>query len=82
MSSASPFRRSTPDHVPARQVQWLKSLVVDPARVASFWAAIAIPFVLLGLVFTGTMFEQESTFAGLVFANLLALRVGHAHKRD
>jgi hypothetical protein len=43
---------------------------------------VAIPFLLLGLVVTGAVFEQVELFAGLVAANVLALRVGHAHNRE
>jgi hypothetical protein len=43
---------------------------------------VAIPFLLLGLVVTGTAVERVGLFLGLVVANLVALRVGHAHNRE
>jgi len=80
MSSASPFRRSQPTR-PTPGAQWLQ-LVLRPVRAAGFWSAVAIPFLLLGLVVTGTAVERVGLFLGLVVANLVALRVGHAHNQE
>lgn len=80
MSSASPFRRSQP----ARSIlgeQWFQ-LALRPVRAAGFWSAVAIPFLLLGLVVTGAAVEHVGLFLGLVAANLVALRVGHTHNRE
>ena len=79
MSSASPFRRSPAAPTPG--AQW-RDLVAWPVRAAGFWSAVAIPFLLLGLVVTGAVFDQAEVFAALVAANVLALRVGHAHKQE
>jgi hypothetical protein len=80
MSSASPFRRSQPTRT-TPGAQWF-DLLARPVRAAGFWSAIAIPFLLLGLVVTGTATERVALFAGLVVANLVALRVGHGHNQD
>jgi len=80
MSSASPFRRSQTAR-PTPGAQWLQ-LVLRPLRAAGFWSAVAIPFLLLGLVVTGTAVERVGLFLALVVANLVALRVGHAHNQE
>lgn len=80
MSSASPFRRSQPTR-PTPGAQWIQ-LLARPVRAAGFWSAVAIPFLLLGLVVTGTVVQHVGLVVGLVVANLVALRVGHAHKQD
>ena len=82
MSSASPFRRSAPDVPRVRGAQWIRTLLVDPARFAGFWSAVTIPFLLLGMVVAGMAAQQSSLFAGLVVANVVALRVGHGHNRE
>ena len=79
MSSASPFRRSPASPTPG--AQW-RNLVARPVRATGFWLAVAIPFLLLGLVVTGAIFDQVELFASLVAANVLALRVGHTYNRE
>jgi hypothetical protein len=80
MSSVSPFRPSQPTR-PVPGVQWVQ-LLARPIRAASFWSAVAIPFLLLGLVATGSAVQHVGLFVGLVVTNLVALRVGHAHNQD
>lgn len=82
MSNASPFRQSRPDEHATPGAGLLESLVTESARRAGFWSAVALPFVLLGLVVTGEAAEQVPLFAALLLANVLALRLGHAHNRD
>jgi len=80
MSSASPFRS-----VPARSVpgvEFLETLFVEPARFAGFWSAVALPFVLLALVVAGVASQQLDLFAGLLGANLAALRLGRNYNRE
>jgi hypothetical protein len=81
MSSASPFRSSR-DVRPARGIELLEQLVVGSVRFAGFWSAIAIPFLLLGLVVAGLAAQQAHVFAGLLGANVLALRLGREYKRE
>jgi hypothetical protein len=80
MSSASPFRRSQPTRK-TPGAQWF-DLLARPVRAAGFWSAVAIPFLLLGLVVTGSAVQHVGLFVGLVVANLVALRVGHGHNQD
>jgi len=79
VSSALPFRRSRHERSGIRQYT---SLVAGPARRAAFWSAIVLPFALLGLIVIGSVAQQASLVAGLVGANLVALGLGHGHKRD
>lgn len=80
MSSASPFRRSLLN-APHRGVRRFESLLTGSVRFAGFWSAVTLPFVLLGLMTAGLADQHTGLFAGLVVANILALRVGHAHNR-
>lgn len=82
MSSASPFRNTTPDGRPARSAAWLESKLAGTARFAGFWSAVGLPFALLALVVTGAAAEQPVLFVALVVANCLGLRLGHAYNRD
>lgn len=56
--------------------------VVRPARAVAFWGAVALPFLNLGLLVHGLSNPAE-TFAFLVLlaANVVALLVGHPHRR-
>ena len=69
-----------------REVDALVSPVLQtvktPLQVVSFWGAIGLPFVLVGLLANGL----ESTgavlsFVALVVLNLLALYIGRGHKQ-
>lgn len=82
MSSASPFRRSTPDLPAATGVQRLRTLAVGSAQFAGFWSAVALPFAMLALIASGSVAQQAPLFVGLLIANVVALRVGHGHKQD
>jgi hypothetical protein len=81
MSSASPLR-ITPSVRPVRSKEILKSLFVEPLRFAGFWSAVALPFVLLSLVVAGAATQRVDLFAGLLGANLVALRLGRNYNRD
>jgi len=81
MSSASPFRSSS-DLPLGRGVQFLDTLLLAPLRCAGFWSAVALPFVLVALVLVGAAAQQAELFAGLVGANLVALRLGRDYKRE
>ena len=82
MSSASPFYRSRPRSGPRPGVGRLGTLLTHSARCVGFWSAVVIPFVLLGLVVAGSAAEHANLFGTLVVANVLALRLGHDHRRD
>jgi len=82
MSSASPFRRSTPDLPSTTGVQRLRTFAVGSAQFAGFWSAIALPFAMLALIVSGSVAQQAPLFVGLLVANVVALRIGHGHKQD
>lgn len=81
MSGASPFQPGPPGPH-ARRGQSLGTLLVAPLRFAGFWSAVAIPFVLLGLVVAGVAAERVHLFATLLGANLVALRLGRDYNCD
>jgi hypothetical protein len=56
--------------------------LVEPARFAGFWSAVALPFVLLALVLAGVASQHVDLFAGLLGANLVALRLGRDYNRE
>ncbi|MFB6139490.1 MAG: hypothetical protein ABEJ26_03540 [Halosimplex sp.] len=82
MSSASPFRRSTPDLPSARGVQRVQSFLTGSVQFAGFWSAVALPFAMLALIVSGSAAQRAPLFAALLVANVVALRVGHGYKRD
>jgi len=45
-------------------------------RGAAFWAAIVLPWIVLGLLFTGIATEEPGLFTGIVLLNLGAAVVG------
>lgn len=51
-------------------------------EAAAFWTAVGLPFVYLGLIVGGGAGNRWVALAGLVFANAIALVVGHDHARD
>lgn len=50
-------------------------------KAAAFWAAIAIPAAYPVLLYSGLDGGTGLLFVGLLFANALALAIGHDHKR-
>lgn len=50
-------------------------------KAAAFWAAIAIPFTYPALLYMGLDGATGSLFVGLLFANAIALALGHDYKR-
>lgn len=56
--------------------------LAKPLRVAGFWAAIVLPFLHVPLLATGLSNSAETfAFLALLALNLLALYVGHSHRR-
>ncbi|WP_226480297.1 hypothetical protein [Natrinema amylolyticum] len=56
--------------------------LASPIRAAGFWAAIAMPVLYLPLLATGLSSSLDGgLFIGLLVGNLVALYVGHAHRR-
>lgn len=58
----------------------ISQLVVQPVKIAAFWAAVVLPFLHLSLLVAGL--DSDSTtlaFVGLITLNVVALYVGHPH---
>ncbi|WP_408957485.1 hypothetical protein [Natrinema sp. 74] len=56
--------------------------LATPIRAAGFWAAIAMPVLYVPLLVTGLSSSLDGLlFLALVVGHLLALYVGHAHRR-
>lgn len=53
-----------------------------PLRAASFYTAIALPFVYLPLIATGLSVENAPLVAALVAANVVTLVLGHGYGAD
>ena len=56
-------------------------IVTTPFRFVAFWAAVALPFLYVPLLFGGLQGEQAAAFVSLVGAHLLALIVGHGYSQ-
>lgn len=57
--------------------------LTTPVEVVGFWAAVALPFLYVPLLFTGISSDGELlTFVGLLALNVAALLAGHGHKRE
>lgn len=52
-----------------------------PLRFAGFWTAVFIPFVLLGLIVSGTALQSPQLLTVLLCANLFGLVVGKDYKQ-
>lgn len=68
------------DALPDTATQFLNAVRV-PLRATAFWAAIALPFLYLPLLTGGLTQTEFAAFFGLMFANAVALLVGHNHGR-
>ncbi len=56
--------------------------LATPIRAVGFWAAIAMPILYVPLLATGLSSSLDGVlFLALIVGNLLALYVGHAHRR-
>ena len=59
----------------------IAGLMTGTVKAAAFWAAIAIPATYPVLLYMGLDGGAGLLFVALLFANALALAVGHDHKR-
>ncbi|MFC7202381.1 hypothetical protein ACFQJC_02565 [Haloferax namakaokahaiae] len=57
-------------------------VVTAPFRFVGFWAAVALPFLYLPLLFNGLNQSEITVFTALVALNALALIVGHNYARS
>lgn len=83
---------STPPYLPdrllrlgetidSRPVRQGLRLVTAPLRFVSFWLAVALPFLYLPLLYGGLTGEQGVVFTALLGLNVVALVLGHSHRR-
>ncbi|KAB1187783.1 MULTISPECIES: hypothetical protein [Haloferax] len=57
-------------------------LVAAPLRFVGFWAAVALPFLYVPLLFGGLEASELTVFVALVALNALALVIGHNYARS
>ncbi len=57
------------------------SQLLTPARAVAFWTAIALPFGYLPLFALEMIALSPATFFGLLGLNMIALVIGHPHRR-
>lgn len=83
---------NSPTTVPPKSARLVDALPADvlrsgaetalfPLRFVAFWAAVALPFLYLPLLFGGLEAGQLTAFAGLLGAHLFALVAGHGYGR-
>lgn len=56
-------------------------MVMAPVRFLGFWAAIALPFLYVPLLFDGIGGNRAIVFVVLIALNAVALVAGHDHRR-
>ena len=72
---------STPAPTQIASGERLAGLMTGTVKAAAFWAAIAIPAAYPVLLYSGLDGGTGQLFVVLLFANALALALGHDHKR-
>jgi hypothetical protein len=77
MSIASPFESNSPP-LGRRLGESLRRLL-PAVRVAGFWSAVFLPFLLAGLVVTGAAVNHPVTVSLLLAMNVLGLALGRNH---
>lgn len=58
------------------------SILVGTVRTIAFWVAIALPFLYVPLLASGSGANVLLPVAALAVVNVVALVVGHGHRRD
>lgn len=82
MSSASPLRRRSSESPSLPDRRWVESLLVAPVRAAGFWSAVSVPFVLLGVVASGSVADRPGLLGALLVVNLVGLWLGQGYNRE
>jgi hypothetical protein len=59
----------------------LRAAIEYPLRALAFWAAVVLPFVLLGTLVVGIAQQSPAVLTGLVSANVAALVLGKEYNR-
>ncbi|PAU82960.1 hypothetical protein CK500_12595 [Halorubrum salipaludis] len=72
---------STPASTRLASGRQVAGLMTGTVKAAAFWAAIAIPTAYPVLLYMGLEGTPGLLFVGLLFANALALALGHDYKR-
>lgn len=57
-------------------------VAIAPIKFIGFWAAVALPFLYVPLLFVGLGGGRGVVFLGLLAANVVALVAGHGHRRE
>lgn len=79
MSNSSSSASRLRELAQSSSLQHSARLVAAPLRFVGFWAAIALPFLYLPLLFGGLAGQEALVFGFLLATNALALVVGHSH---
>ncbi|MFC6989252.1 hypothetical protein ACFQJD_12010 [Haloplanus sp. GCM10025708] len=79
MSSSSPTVPTARlrESLDVQQLHLGVELITAPLRFVSFWAAVALPFLYLPLLYGGLEGQQVLVFGLLVVVNVVALVLGH-----
>jgi hypothetical protein len=79
MSSSSPTVPTARlrESLDVQQLQRGAELIATPLRFVSFWAAVALPFLYLPLLYGGLEGQQALVFGTLVSINVVSLILGH-----
>lgn len=56
-------------------------MALGPVRFVGFWAAVALPFLYVPLLFDGIDGGRAVVFLGLLVANVVSLVIGHDYRR-
>ena len=56
-------------------------IVTTPLRFVAFWAAVALPFLYLPLLFGGLEGGQVAAFTSMLGVHLFALVAGHGYRQ-
>lgn len=56
--------------------------VVAPLQFVGFWAAVALPFLYLPLLFGGLTGNELPVFVGLLAVNLIGLVLGRSYRTE
>ena len=75
--------------IPHERTSWLSKMthrhgvqiVTAPLRFVGFWAAVALPFLYLPLLYGGLQGHEVTVFLGLLALNALSIVAGHGYGR-
>ncbi|MFW5939779.1 MAG: hypothetical protein ACOCSD_06530 [Halolamina sp.] len=79
MSTSKPSTPSHLDEVLPEQAATVAASLSGPLQATAFWSAVALPFVFLLLIATGTVWDRPVAFGALLALNALAFLGGHGY---